>query len=280
MSYWSGKVVVITGASAGLGLHLSRAFADAGASVVMAARNSSRLQTAADSVKAAAGRVIAVPTDVTIDADVQSLVERALAISGRLDSWVNCAGLSSRGRAIDTSPDEFQRLFDVNLLAVVRCAQAAVPHLRDSSGHLVNVGSLSGKTASRYLGAYPASKFALCRVHASVAAGADGRRRSRAVGLARPDRARRCGSQVRRASGRSAKGGATSGWRRENPRSRSSAARRIDPLGVPAPRAGAGPPPPRTRPVRHPTLVPPPRRLALAQGDVSTQSLALWERVG
>ncbi len=161
MSDWSGKVVVITGASAGLGLHLSRAFAAAGASVVMAARDSSRLQAAADSVKAAAGRVIAVPTDVTIDADVQSLVERALAISGRLDAWVNCAGLSSRGRAIDTSPEEFQRLFDVNLLAVVRCAQAAVPHLRDSSGHLVNVGSLSGKTASRYLGAYPASKFAL-----------------------------------------------------------------------------------------------------------------------
>ena len=62
---------------------------------------------------------------------------------------------------LDTTPEEFARLLDINLLAAVRCTRAAVPHLLQSRGHLVNIGSLSGKTASRYLGAYPASKFAL-----------------------------------------------------------------------------------------------------------------------
>jgi NAD(P)-dependent dehydrogenase (short-subunit alcohol dehydrogenase family) len=160
MSYWTGKVVVVTGASAGLGLHLARAFAAAGATVVMAARDRERLQAAAGSI-APAGRAIAVPADVTSEADVRSLIERATAIAGRLDALVNCAGISSRGRAIDTSPEEFDRLLDVNLLAVVRCTQAAMPHLLRSRGHVVNISSLSGKTASRYLGAYPASKFAL-----------------------------------------------------------------------------------------------------------------------
>jgi uncharacterized protein len=161
MAFWNGKVVVVTGASAGLGLHLVRAFAAAGATVVTAARDRVRLKAATDSIPVSAGRAIAIPADVTSDADVQSLIDRALAISNRLDALINCAGVSSRGRAIDTTPEEFQRLFDVNVLSVVRCAQAAMPHLLRSRGHVVNIGSLSGKTASRYLGAYPASKFAL-----------------------------------------------------------------------------------------------------------------------
>jgi uncharacterized protein len=161
MSYWSGKVVVVTGASAGLGLHLSRAFDAAGATVVMAARDQVRLQAAANSISAAGGHAIAVPADVTSDSDVQSLIDRAITISNRLDALVNCAGISSRGRAIDTTPEEFHRLIDVNLLSVVRCTQTAIPHLLRSRGHVVNIGSLSGKTASRYLGAYPTSKFAL-----------------------------------------------------------------------------------------------------------------------
>jgi short-subunit dehydrogenase len=161
MSYWPGKVVVVTGASSGLGQHIAAAAAAAGASVVLAARDETRLEAAASSLPTGGGQVLAVATDITDQPQVDRLVQRAIGELGRLDALVNCAGASARGKVLDTTPDDFSRLFDLNFLAVVRCTRAAVPHLLKSRGHLVNIGSLSGKTASRYLGAYPASKFAL-----------------------------------------------------------------------------------------------------------------------
>jgi len=74
---------------------------------------------------------------------------------------VNCAGISARGRILETPPEEFTRLLELNLLATVRCVQAASKLLLASRGSIVNIGSLAGRSASRYLGAYPASKFAL-----------------------------------------------------------------------------------------------------------------------
>jgi short-subunit dehydrogenase len=161
MSYWTEKVVVVTGASSGLGLHAAAAFATAGASLVLAARDANRLEAASESFAQTNSRVLAIPTDVTDQVQVDGLFRRALDEFGRIDALVNCVGVSSRGRALDTTPEDFAHLLDINLLAVVRCTRAAAPHLLQSKGHLVNVGSLSGKTASRYLGAYPASKFAL-----------------------------------------------------------------------------------------------------------------------
>jgi uncharacterized protein len=107
------------------------------------------------------GRVLPVVADVNHQEQVDRLFQRAIDEYGRLDALVNCVGVSSRGRAIDTTPEDFARTIDINLLTAVRCTRAAAPHLLQSRGHLVNIGSLSGKTASRYLGAYPASKFAL-----------------------------------------------------------------------------------------------------------------------
>jgi NAD(P)-dependent dehydrogenase (short-subunit alcohol dehydrogenase family) len=159
--YWTGKVALVTGASSGLGWHIAAALAAAGASVVMAARDSTRLDAAVSALSGSAGRVLPVAADVTNQEHVERLLARAIDEFGRLDALVNCVGASSRGRAIDTAPEEFARLLDLNLIAAVRCTRAAVPHLLESRGHVVNIGSLSGKTASRYLGAYPASKFAL-----------------------------------------------------------------------------------------------------------------------
>jgi short-subunit dehydrogenase len=161
MSYWTGKVALVTGASSGLGLHIATAFAEAGASVVPVARDSARLEAAAASLAQAGRRILPIAADVTIQEHVDRLVERSVAEFDRIDVLVNCVGISSRGLAIDTTPEEFSRSLDINLLAAVRCTRAAMPHLLESLGHLVNIGSLSGKTASRYLGAYPASKFAL-----------------------------------------------------------------------------------------------------------------------
>lgn len=161
MSYWTNKVVVVTGASEGLGRHIAAAFARAGASVVLVGRDQSRLDAAASSLSPSAGRVLTVAADVTVQEDVDRLFQRSIGQFGQLDALVNCVGASGRGRALDTTPEDFAQSFDVNLLSAVRCARAAMPHLLKSRGHLVNIGSLSGKTASRYLGAYPAAKFAL-----------------------------------------------------------------------------------------------------------------------
>jgi uncharacterized protein len=80
---------------------------------------------------------------------------------GGLDLLVNCAGTSARGALAETGPDEFARLMDLNLTALVRCTHAALPLLLASRGHVVNIGSLASKSAGPYLGAYPATKFAV-----------------------------------------------------------------------------------------------------------------------
>ena len=159
--YWSGKVALITGSSRGLGRSLAEAFAKAGAKVVISARSASDLNTVADEMRQAGGEVLAIPADVTQQDQVDALVNQTVGHFGRLDVLVNNVGQSTRGVLLDTTPDDFARLMEINFLSVVRCTRAAVPHLIRSRGHLVNIGSLSGKSASRYVGAYSATKFAL-----------------------------------------------------------------------------------------------------------------------
>jgi uncharacterized protein len=160
-SYWTGKVVIVTGGSSGFGRSLAGAFARSGANVVISARSFDTLEAAADELRQYGTQVLCIPADVTQTDQVDSLVEQTVRHFGRLDILVNNAGKSARGTAIDVSPEEFNQLFDLNFLGAVRCTRAAMPHLLRSRGHLVNIGSLSGKSASRYVGAYAATKFAL-----------------------------------------------------------------------------------------------------------------------
>jgi NAD(P)-dependent dehydrogenase (short-subunit alcohol dehydrogenase family) len=159
--YWVGKVALVTGSSGGLGFAVAEAFARAGASVVISARSADTLETAAEELRKLGGEVLAVPADVTHSEQVDALVEQAIARFGRLDVLVNNVGKSARGTALETTPDEFAQALDLNFLSAVRCTRAAAPHLVKTRGHLVNIGSLSGKAAARFLGAYSASKFAL-----------------------------------------------------------------------------------------------------------------------
>src|SRR6185503_17474942 len=98
---------------------------------------------------------------ITRDEDVSRVVDEALRRFGRIDLLVNCAGASARGALLETGAAEFARLMDLNLTALVRCTRAALPHLLTSKGHAVNIGSLASKSAGPFLGAYPATKFAV-----------------------------------------------------------------------------------------------------------------------
>ena len=102
-----------------------------------------------------------VQADITQQADVNRLFSEALARYGKLDVLVNNAGRSMRGKVLDTTPDQFRELMELNLIALVRCTRAAAPHLLSARGHVVNIGSLAAKSASRWVGAYPATKHAV-----------------------------------------------------------------------------------------------------------------------
>jgi uncharacterized protein len=160
-SYWDGKVVLITGGSSGLGRALAESFVQAGAHVVVSARSADTLEAVADHLRQFGTQVLAIPADVTQQDQVDSLIEQTVKRFGRLDVLVNNVGRSTRGALLEITPEDFASLMDINFLSVVRCTRAAVPHLIRSHGHLVNIGSLSGKSASRYVGAYSATKFAL-----------------------------------------------------------------------------------------------------------------------
>jgi short-subunit dehydrogenase len=111
----------------------------------------------------ASGNIIPAATgiqaDVTQQDQVETMVQQALLSLDRLDLLVNCAGKSSRGAAASSTAAQFQELWELNFLALVRCTQACLPHLLKTTGHVVNIGSLASKIASPFLGAYPASKF-------------------------------------------------------------------------------------------------------------------------
>jgi len=161
MNHWQGKVAVVTGGSSGLGKAIARQLVDRGAQVVIAARTADKLNEAAASLRGNGPEVAAIVADITQQSDVDRLFEQTLSRFGRLDALFNNAGRSARGEAQATTAEEFAELMDLNLIALVRCTRAALPSLLETKGHLVNIGSLAGKTAARYMGAYSATKFAV-----------------------------------------------------------------------------------------------------------------------
>ena len=161
MSYWADKVAVITGGSGGLGRSIAHALARRGLKIVLAARNSEQLESATATIRSAGGTALPIVADITCQDDVERLFHRVIEEFGRLDVLVNSAGRSARGQILDTTPEEFKALMELNFIAAVRRASVPRPELLKNHGHLINIGSLSGKSASRYVGAYPASKFAL-----------------------------------------------------------------------------------------------------------------------
>jgi NAD(P)-dependent dehydrogenase (short-subunit alcohol dehydrogenase family) len=158
----SEQVVVIAGASTGIGRATALAFAAQGARVVCAARSGQALETLVEQIRKDGGVAVAAPTDVADPAAVRSLAELAEQQFGRIDTWVNNAAVSVWGRVEDITDEEFDRVMRVNFLGQVHGVHAALPALRRAGGGVViGVASVEGVRAIPLHGPYTASKFAL-----------------------------------------------------------------------------------------------------------------------
>lgn len=156
------QVVVITGASSGIGRAAAQLFGQHGASVVLAARGEDALRAAADEVERAGGQTLIVPTDVADPAQVEALAQKAVEKFGRIDTWVNDAAVSEYALVTEQSPDEFERIMQVNYLGTVYGCKAAVPRLTQSGGGtIINIGSVLSERAIPLQVAYCASKHAV-----------------------------------------------------------------------------------------------------------------------
>ena len=155
------QVVVITGASSGVGLCTARLAAARGARVVLVARSGDVLYQAARDIDAAGGRSIAVPADVASREQLEAAAQEAVQAFGRIDTWINNAGVSIYGRLDTVTEDDSQRLFATNFWGVVNGSLVALPYLEKQGGALINVGSAAAEAPWPLQGMYACSKLAV-----------------------------------------------------------------------------------------------------------------------
>lgn len=157
------RVAIVTGAGRGIGRGIALAFAEAGADVIAAARTASDIDATAEAVELLGRRALAVPTDVTITADLQQLVDSALDEFGRIDVLVNNAGGTGPRAALDTSETYFENALRFNVTQAFLLTKLVVPAMVDTAGGgaVVNISSRSGDMVMQSFAAYAAGKAAL-----------------------------------------------------------------------------------------------------------------------
>lgn len=156
-----GKVVIITGASSGIGRACAVHFAKTGSKVVLAARNSEKLKEAVESIHANGGDCIAVSADVSREEDCERLINTAVEKYGAIDVLINNAGISMRSLFKDLELDVIRQVMDVNFWGTVYCTKFALPYLLESKGSVVGVSSIAGYVGLPARTGYSASKFAM-----------------------------------------------------------------------------------------------------------------------
>jgi NADP-dependent 3-hydroxy acid dehydrogenase YdfG len=160
-----GTVALVTGASSGIGEATARALAERGAAVAVAARRKDRLEALAEAIRGQGGTVLVLETDVTDEQQATAMVEQTVAELGRLDTLVNNAGVMLLGPVVDADVTEWQRMVQLNVLGLLYCAHAAMPHLLRSAeqdprrvADLVNISSVAGRVARNGSGVYNLTK--------------------------------------------------------------------------------------------------------------------------
>ena len=155
------KVVIITGASSGIGKALAYEFATRGAKVVMGARNITHLSIIEKDIVEKGGEAISIKTDVSIESDCVNLINEAINNFGKIDVLINNAGISMRALFEDTDLDVIKKLMDVNFWGTVFCTKYALPHILKQKGSVVGVSSIAGIKALPARTGYSASKYAM-----------------------------------------------------------------------------------------------------------------------
>ena len=157
-----GKVVVITGASSGLGEATARLLSAQGASVVLGARRVDRIKSLADELTASGGKALAITTDVTHYDQVKRLVDAAVQKYGRIDVMINNAGLMPHSPLERLKIDDWDRMIDVNIKGVLYGIAAALPYMKQQkAGHIINVSSVAGHKVRPGGAVYAATKHAV-----------------------------------------------------------------------------------------------------------------------
>lgn len=158
----SGKVIVITGASSGMGAAAARHLAESGAPVVLGARRADRIEALVAEIGEAGGKATAVVTDVTKLEDVQKLIDAAVQAYGRIDVLINNAGVMPLSPLDRLKVEEWDQMIDVNLKGVLYGIAAALPHMKaQKSGHIINLSSVAGHKLFGGSAVYSATKFAV-----------------------------------------------------------------------------------------------------------------------
>ncbi|MDG0810341.1 SDR family oxidoreductase [Cohnella rhizosphaerae] len=156
------KVVIVTGASSGIGEATAKMLAGYGAKMVLAARREDKLKQLADEIKQAGGEAHFQKTDVTSREDLQTLAQLAVDTYGRVDVLVNNAGIMPVSRLNELRVDEWDRMIDVNIKGVLYAIAAVLPIMKtQKSGHVINVSSVAGHVMSPASAVYGATKFAV-----------------------------------------------------------------------------------------------------------------------
>jgi NADP-dependent 3-hydroxy acid dehydrogenase YdfG len=157
----AGKVALVTGASSGIGEGIALELAMAGATVALSARRADRLEQLVAKIEAAGGKALALPGDMTVEAEALRTVADTVGKLGSIDILINSAGVMQAGGIENADLAEYRRVFDINVFGTLYCCQAAVPHmLRQGAGDIINITSLAGRKGGPMTNAYSASKHA------------------------------------------------------------------------------------------------------------------------
>src|SRR5512135_153453 len=166
----NGRVALVTGGNGGIGLGMERGLSAAGADVVIAGRNETKLREAVDELQAGGGRATACAVDVTSEQAVADMIDEAIRQCGRLDVLVNNAGTNIRKPPHEVSLDEWHSVMDANLTSAFLCSRAVYPHMkRRGAGKIINIGSLLSTFGAAFAPAYGASKGGLVQLTKSLA---------------------------------------------------------------------------------------------------------------